>query len=308
MENEVTGTTVETVEVVEVIFQHKINDLVVVKSRTWPGINKLGGVGRIKARESVVSDDSISNIIYTVAYVLGGKEEGINDEYIKSASNTITPRERKQTTKYVEPIVENHSPKKRKAVPTKKTTVISSSVSSSMNTATNKNSKDTTSTKKKNQLSNSNTTTTKTTITSDTSTSTSDGPPTKKSLHNDGYVSATELYNPTFIPVDDTPDEVVVADHVYEIAVIIHHAATAKMAESGEDMILVQEVMDVIVPVGVDNGDTGDTDTQVKVEEDDAMYVITAELFEEAIQYLSVANKFMISGEINEDGRILILI
>ena len=74
MENEVTGTTVETVEVVEVIFQHKINDLVVVKSRTWPGINKLGGVGRIKARESVVSDDSISNIIYTVAYVLGGKD------------------------------------------------------------------------------------------------------------------------------------------------------------------------------------------------------------------------------------------
>lgn len=267
-----------------VTFKHNINDLVVVASRTWPGINKPGGVGRIKFRnvnECTNEADSVL-ITYTVAYVLGGKEENIKEEYIKAASNTIAPRERKQTVKYVEPVVEASPTKKRKSIPSKKQNTFSSSGSNV--TAVNKEHK------KKQSIP-----TAPICDTTASNESNSDDPPNKKMLLNDGY--ATDIYDPDFQMVESVADEVVVADHVYEIAVIIHHTATAKMTESGEDLILVQEVKDIIIPPSVD-----------KEPNEHAMYTITDELFEEALQYLSDANKFMINGDMDEEGRCLILV
>lgn len=53
-----------------------IGTLVNVESRTWPGINKPGGVGR------VVSFDA-QNCCVDVKYVLGGEEKGIDLEFVK---------------------------------------------------------------------------------------------------------------------------------------------------------------------------------------------------------------------------------
>ncbi len=53
-----------------------IGTLVHVESRTWPGINKPGGVGR------VVSFD-VPNCCVDVKYVLGGEEKGIDLEFVK---------------------------------------------------------------------------------------------------------------------------------------------------------------------------------------------------------------------------------
>ena len=54
----------------------KVNDLVEVSARTWPGINKLGGTAFIK---SVNTEKKT----YSVAYVLGGKEDDVDVDFIK---------------------------------------------------------------------------------------------------------------------------------------------------------------------------------------------------------------------------------
>ncbi len=97
--------------------------LVMVQPRTWPGMNKLGGVGRVTAVHSSTSYDldssqqeqqmnedeggsSRSNIIdasttttYDVSYVLGGKDKNIEAEYVSvHDANLEAPRERHQRT------------------------------------------------------------------------------------------------------------------------------------------------------------------------------------------------------------------
>lgn len=96
--------------------------LVLVKPRTWPGMNKLGGVGRVIAVHKSTSYDldsqqqyneeeggrSNNNIIdastsatyyYDVSYVLGGKDRNIEAEYVSlHDTSQEAPRERQQRT------------------------------------------------------------------------------------------------------------------------------------------------------------------------------------------------------------------
>ncbi|CAK4186903.1 unnamed protein product [Aphanomyces euteiches] len=55
----------------------EVGEMAQVAKRTWPGINKLGGTGRIKARHAVGE-----GFVYDVTYVLGGGEKGIERQYI----------------------------------------------------------------------------------------------------------------------------------------------------------------------------------------------------------------------------------
>ncbi|RHZ29354.1 hypothetical protein DYB31_012935, partial [Aphanomyces astaci] len=56
-------------------------DMVQVAARTWPGINKLGGTGRIKAKHVVDGQ-----MMYDIAYILGGAEKGVERQYITPVS------------------------------------------------------------------------------------------------------------------------------------------------------------------------------------------------------------------------------
>lgn len=92
----------------------EINDVVDVESRTWAGINKPGGVARIVAvhfcgdggdndgdgnahpkeeegrgREGGQEVKERSMVTYDVAYVLGGKEKGVKDEFLSLAERDV---------------------------------------------------------------------------------------------------------------------------------------------------------------------------------------------------------------------------
>ncbi|EQC30930.1 hypothetical protein SDRG_11408 [Saprolegnia diclina VS20] len=54
-----------------------VGTMVKVAKRTWPGINKLGGTGRVKARRPVGD-----GFTYDVVYVLGGRENQIERQYV----------------------------------------------------------------------------------------------------------------------------------------------------------------------------------------------------------------------------------
>jgi len=58
--------------------QIAIGDIVNVASRTWPGINKPGGVGLVTNITPV--DNSVK---YDVTYVLGGRENGIDAQFVQ---------------------------------------------------------------------------------------------------------------------------------------------------------------------------------------------------------------------------------
>ena len=62
------------------------NDIVYVQSRTWPGINKSGGVARV----SKVHKGG-NSIKYDVTYVLGGREEQVDEAFVtlKDDNNTM---------------------------------------------------------------------------------------------------------------------------------------------------------------------------------------------------------------------------
>eukprot|EP00986_Skeletonema_menzelii_P009179 scaffold4103_cov131-Skeletonema_menzelii.AAC.3 len=67
--------------------------IVVVESRTWPGSNKPGGVARVTAVHLDPDDDGNSNSAaqkkkYDVSYVLGGKEKGVEEEYVRLQSSS----------------------------------------------------------------------------------------------------------------------------------------------------------------------------------------------------------------------------
>ena len=56
-----------------------VGETVNVIARTWTGINKPGGVARVKRVN--VEDGSIT---YDVSYVLGGTERGIGDDFLST--------------------------------------------------------------------------------------------------------------------------------------------------------------------------------------------------------------------------------
>ncbi|GLD91764.1 hypothetical protein PINS_up000297 [Pythium insidiosum] len=69
----------------------KVGDIVHVAARTWPGINKLGGAGKIAA---VIEDESEGerekvSFLYNVKYMLGGFEKRIEEEYIQDLATAL---------------------------------------------------------------------------------------------------------------------------------------------------------------------------------------------------------------------------
>lgn len=58
-------------------------DLVEVQSRTWPGINKPGGSGRIVRVHQETDENGQPVAVYDVRYVLGGLERRIEREYVE---------------------------------------------------------------------------------------------------------------------------------------------------------------------------------------------------------------------------------
>ncbi|KAL4128850.1 hypothetical protein PRIC2_007830 [Phytophthora ramorum] len=65
----------------------EVGTLVEVDSRTWPGINKLGGPGRIvRVHRETGADEQSEDIFYDVRYVLGGFEKHIESEYVHSSA------------------------------------------------------------------------------------------------------------------------------------------------------------------------------------------------------------------------------
>ncbi|KAL9189305.1 hypothetical protein ACHAXT_011795 [Thalassiosira profunda] len=74
--------------------------IVTVEARTWPGINKPGGVARVTKVHPAEGGQSAR---YDVAYVLGGKEKKVEGEYVsiqeseggESDASTGEPRKRK---------------------------------------------------------------------------------------------------------------------------------------------------------------------------------------------------------------------
>ncbi|KAG3241832.1 hypothetical protein PI124_g13305 [Phytophthora idaei] len=65
----------------------EVGTLVEVESRTWPGINKLGGAGRItRVHRDTSKDGETEEIFYDVRYlVVGGFERHIGREYVHSS-------------------------------------------------------------------------------------------------------------------------------------------------------------------------------------------------------------------------------
>lgn len=78
-------------------FQPKIGDLVNVESRTWPGINKPGGVGKV----SKINLDGIFSV--DVEYILGGNDRAVELEFVREhkfeeENNGRPSRRRRPTT------------------------------------------------------------------------------------------------------------------------------------------------------------------------------------------------------------------
>ncbi|RLN58112.1 hypothetical protein BBJ28_00001354 [Nothophytophthora sp. Chile5] len=59
-----------------------VGTTVTVAKRTWPGINKLGGAGRIKKVNEEIVPDGKKRFTYNIAYVLGGSEKNVERKYI----------------------------------------------------------------------------------------------------------------------------------------------------------------------------------------------------------------------------------
>ncbi|KAG7397229.1 hypothetical protein PHYBOEH_001107 [Phytophthora boehmeriae] len=60
-----------------------VGDLVLVQSRTWPGINKLGGAGRVVRVHREANEAGEEELFYDVRYVLGGFEKHIESEFVQ---------------------------------------------------------------------------------------------------------------------------------------------------------------------------------------------------------------------------------
>lgn len=60
----------------------KVGLTVTVAKRTWPGINKLGGAGRIRKVHEEKLENGKKRYLYDIAYVLGGGEKKVERKYI----------------------------------------------------------------------------------------------------------------------------------------------------------------------------------------------------------------------------------
>lgn len=77
----------ELVEAPRAIFS--VGETVHVAARTWPGINKLGGAGKIAAIISEVGADGSVEYLYNVKYMLGGFEKRIEEEFIQDLGSAL---------------------------------------------------------------------------------------------------------------------------------------------------------------------------------------------------------------------------
>jgi len=88
--------------------------VVCVQARTWPGINKHGGVARI----AKVHEDSN---MYDVVYILGGKEKQVEAEYISTVDDTENGDKNEPTptrrTKAMKDRMRQRAAKKGKEIP-----------------------------------------------------------------------------------------------------------------------------------------------------------------------------------------------
>lgn len=255
---------------------YDIGTLVVVAYRIIIGKpNKPGGVGRIKSR-SVNGDDKI----YSVVYVLGGKEENIQEHHISLAAQSIAPRERKKAEVYQPDIVQ--SPKRRKIM--KKAPLEEKQQQPKKKR-----------TEKKGQGAGTGSSAAVTNACVDMDSS---------------HLDQTAEY--------ESDDEVVmeeeqISDEVYELAVVIYHEARRR-ADEGQEEIDLQDIKEMfqIMTSGANAksisdsnstdattaDSTGSTDDAVAAtaaaDEDDNRMVVTPELFDEALEYLTKENKIMV--------------
>jgi hypothetical protein len=65
-----------------------IGDTVMVDSRTWPGVNKPGGAGRVTSINM--------NSTFNIKYMLGGSERGVEPDYVHLRNLTANAGERKR--------------------------------------------------------------------------------------------------------------------------------------------------------------------------------------------------------------------
>lgn len=61
----------------------EVGSIVEVESRTWPGINKPGGSGRVAAVHRAVDEEGAEVVTFDVRYVLGGVEKNIDSEFVQ---------------------------------------------------------------------------------------------------------------------------------------------------------------------------------------------------------------------------------
>ena len=80
---------------------YEVGDIVEVEARTWPGINKHGGTGRITRVHRDTTGDISNNdsgaVLYDVKYVLGGTEKRVAAIYVKTAQQGRPKRSPKRT-------------------------------------------------------------------------------------------------------------------------------------------------------------------------------------------------------------------
>eukprot|EP00984_Skeletonema_dohrnii_P012172 scaffold4912_cov74-Skeletonema_dohrnii-CCMP3373.AAC.4 len=90
--------------------------VVMVQARTWPGINKHGGVGRVTQVHSSTTSGG-SAVQYDVSYVLGGKEKSVDESFVhlhKTSEEESTTRvsSARKPRKSSEKKVESRRPKR----------------------------------------------------------------------------------------------------------------------------------------------------------------------------------------------------
>ncbi|KAF1318081.1 Phd finger protein, partial [Globisporangium splendens] len=73
-----------------------IGTIVTVAKRTWAGINKLGGAGRVKKVHEESLDGGKTRFTYDIAYVLGGGEKKVERKYISVVDLDKEAKEKEQ--------------------------------------------------------------------------------------------------------------------------------------------------------------------------------------------------------------------
>jgi hypothetical protein len=74
------GRSMDIENISPLVIKFELDELVDVVPRFWPGINKAGGTARVR-------EVNADNNTYSVAYVLGGKEDHIDAKYIHKKSD-----------------------------------------------------------------------------------------------------------------------------------------------------------------------------------------------------------------------------